>query len=73
MDKELANYPWLEPVAAELFGGAYDPAKLRFPDSLLAVFPASPLHQMPASDLRDWDAIRAWANGLPDRFESAAQ
>jgi len=73
MDKEITKYPWLEPVAAELFGGAYDPARLRFPDSLLAVLPASPLHQMPASDLRDWDAIRAWANGLPDMLEPAAQ
>jgi menaquinone-dependent protoporphyrinogen oxidase len=64
MEQELDKYPWLEPVAVQLFGGKYDPAKLRFPDSLLATFPASPLHQMPASDLRDWEAIRAWASGL---------
>jgi menaquinone-dependent protoporphyrinogen oxidase len=64
LDQELAKYPWLSPVALELFGGKYDPAKLRFFDKLLASLPASPLHQMPASDVRDWKAIRAWASKL---------
>lgn len=64
LDQELARYPWLTPVALELFGGRYDPAKLNFFDKLLAIFPASPLYQMPASDLRDWTAIRTWANNL---------
>ncbi len=61
----LAKVPWLKPAATELFVGKYDPAKLRFPDSLLAVLPASPLHGVPAHDGRDWDAIRAWADTLP--------
>ena len=51
LDKELAKYPWLRPVALEMFGGKYDPAKLRFPINLLA-------GKEPASDLRDWTAIR---------------
>ncbi len=61
----LAKLPWLKPVATEVFVGRYDPAKLRFPDSLLAVLPASPLHGLPAHDGRDWPAIRAWADTLP--------
>jgi hypothetical protein len=32
-----------------VFGGAIDPARLRFP-----------FNRMPASDARDWDAIRTW-------------
>jgi menaquinone-dependent protoporphyrinogen oxidase len=40
-----------------MFGGKYDPAKLRFPVNLLA-------GKEPASDLRDWTAIRAWAADL---------
>ena len=64
IDKELAQYPWLDPVAVELFGGKYDPTNLRFLDKLLAALPASPLHDLPANDLRDWDAIQAWASGL---------
>ena len=67
-DKELAQYPWLSPVALEVFIGKYDPTKLRFFHRLLAMLPASPLHNMPASDHRDWDAIRAWANSLPARL-----
>jgi menaquinone-dependent protoporphyrinogen oxidase len=69
--QELAKYPWLTPVALELFGGKYDPAELRFPDKLLASLPASPLHQIPASDLRDWTAIRAWAGNLAAKLEPA--
>jgi menaquinone-dependent protoporphyrinogen oxidase len=64
LEKDLAKFAWLKPVALELFGGKYDPAKLRFPDSLLARVPASPLHQMPASDMRDWTAIHTWASNL---------
>jgi menaquinone-dependent protoporphyrinogen oxidase len=68
LDKELAKYSWLSPVAVEMFGGKYDPAKLRFPDNVIANSPASPLYQMPASDLRDWAAIRAWASNLPTKL-----
>lgn len=57
LDKELARYPWLEPVAAEIFGGRFDPALLRFPLDRLA-------GSEPASDIRDWNAIRAWARSL---------
>jgi menaquinone-dependent protoporphyrinogen oxidase len=72
LDQELARYPWLKPVALELFGGKYDPAKLRFPDSLIARLPATPLHQMPASDVRNWPAIRAWAARLPAALQREA-
>ena len=68
MDKELAKYPWLKPVSTELFGGQYDPDKLRFPDTLLGKVPASPLYQAPANDLRDWDAICAWVNDVAKRL-----
>ena len=61
---ENGEIPLAHPGRAELFGGKYDPAKLHFFDKLLASFPASPLYQMPASDLRDWTAIRTWANNL---------
>jgi menaquinone-dependent protoporphyrinogen oxidase len=69
LDQELAKYAWLNPVSLELFGGKYDPARLRLFDKLLAGLPASPLRHMPASDLRDWTAIRAWANNLAIRLE----
>jgi menaquinone-dependent protoporphyrinogen oxidase len=64
LDKELAKFPWLTPVALEMFGGKYDPDKLRFPINLFA-------GQEPASDLRDWTAVRAWASDLAAKLESA--
>jgi menaquinone-dependent protoporphyrinogen oxidase len=57
LDKELAQFPWLRPAAIEIFGGKYDPAKL---GSLLRLFAG----KAPESDIRDWAAIKAWAEGL---------
>ena len=59
LDKELQKFPWLAPVAAEVFGGKFDPTKLSFPHNLIPAF-----KPMPPSDIRDWTTIRAWANGL---------
>jgi menaquinone-dependent protoporphyrinogen oxidase len=64
LNKVLAKFPWLKPVAVEMFAGKYNPARLRFPDNLLGALPASPLHNVPARDSRDWAAIRGWAAGL---------
>jgi menaquinone-dependent protoporphyrinogen oxidase len=65
LDKELAKFPWFKPVALEMFGGKFDPALLRFPLNKLAG-PA------PASDIRDWKAIRAWAGNLATMFAHSA-
>ena len=62
IDKVLQALPWLEPVAATMFVGAYDPTRLRFADRLVTMPPASPLHGLEAHDDRDWEAIRAWAD-----------
>jgi menaquinone-dependent protoporphyrinogen oxidase len=59
LDKELQKFSWLAPVAVGIFGGKFDPTKLRFPYNLI---PA--LKRMPASDIRDWEAIRNWANDV---------
>ena len=58
-DKELEKFPWLTPAAIEILGGKFDPEKLTFPQNLV---PA--LKKMLASDIRDWNVIREWANGL---------
>jgi len=55
LEKEMKKYPWLKPVASQIFGGKFDPANLGFPFTL---FP--PLRKMKAMDARDWMAIRAW-------------
>jgi menaquinone-dependent protoporphyrinogen oxidase len=66
LDKELAKFPWLTPAAIEIFGGKFDPEELTFPHNLV---PA--LKKMPASDVRDWIAIRAWASNLAAQIEPA--
>lgn len=65
LDGALTKLEWLRPVAAEMFVGKYDPARLRLLDKLIALPPASPLHGMGVHDERNWDAIRAWADALP--------
>jgi len=67
LDQELAKFPWLTPVSVQLIGGKFDPAKLRFPYNLI---PA--LRKLPACDLRDWKAIRTWANALPEKIQPVA-
>ena len=66
LDKELAKFPWLTPGAIEIFGGKFDPEKLTFPHNLV---PA--LKKMPASDVRDWTAIHAWASDLVAHLQPA--
>jgi menaquinone-dependent protoporphyrinogen oxidase len=56
--RSLASVPEVEPAAVAIFGGVISPRSLRFPFS-----------RMPASDARDWSAIRAWAEGLAVIFD----
>jgi len=60
LDSELAKYPWLKPVAVEIFAGKYDPSKpgMGFFDRFV-----------PARDVRNWDAIRTWANVLSAQLQ----
>jgi len=58
---DLAKMTWIKPAAVEVIGGRFDPLHLRFPWNLI---PA--LKNMPATDFRDWAAIRAWANSLSE-------
>jgi menaquinone-dependent protoporphyrinogen oxidase len=70
LDTELKQYSWLKPVATEMFVGKYDPSKFHFFDRLIAHMPASPIYKLPASDHRDWVAIRTWATDLAQTLES---
>jgi menaquinone-dependent protoporphyrinogen oxidase len=53
LDNALRRSRDLDPLTVTIFGGVIDPAKLRFP-----------FNRMKASDARDWDAIRSWAQEL---------
>jgi menaquinone-dependent protoporphyrinogen oxidase len=65
LDKELARFPWLKPVASQVVGGAFDPKKLGFPFKLMP-----PLRKIPASDARDWVTICLWASDLAAKLQS---
>jgi menaquinone-dependent protoporphyrinogen oxidase len=64
LDAALARTPSVMPISTAIFGGVLDPSQHHFPFS-----------HMPASDARDWEAIRGWAEdvaveisgGLPAR------
>jgi menaquinone-dependent protoporphyrinogen oxidase len=70
LDAELARYPWLSPVATAMFGGRYDPERLSLMHKMMAKMPGTPLYGREASDIRDWDAIHAWAAALPARLHA---
>jgi menaquinone-dependent protoporphyrinogen oxidase len=63
LDKELERFPWFRPMDVKLFGGRFDPETLKFPWNLVPG-----LNRLPANDIRDWPAIRAWGRELADRF-----
>ncbi len=62
LDKGLAKHAWLAPVSVAVFGGRLAPELLRFPDNNPA------MRQMGSLDLRDWDAIAQWADGLTEKL-----
>jgi menaquinone-dependent protoporphyrinogen oxidase len=57
LDRALHAERDVTPFSVAIFGGVVDPAKLHFP-----------FNRMPASDARDWDAIREWAESLPAKL-----
>ena len=63
----LAKHSWLSPASSAVFGGKLDPEHLRFPDNNPAVRAMSPI------DLRDFDAIRSWADSLLDALDLGPQ
>ncbi len=62
LDKALVGLEGVQPVAVTVFGGVLDPAKLKFPYSNPGI------KAMGLSDLRDWEAIEAWADSLPEKL-----
>jgi menaquinone-dependent protoporphyrinogen oxidase len=55
LDLNLKKLPDVRPVTIAIFGGVVDPAKLHFP-----------FNKLPATDARDWDAIRSWSKEVAE-------
>jgi menaquinone-dependent protoporphyrinogen oxidase len=71
-EKALAKASWFTPAELHVFGGKFDVNKMPFPMSLLRHLPAFPMRNMPAKDIRDWAAIRAWADGIAGQLPHTA-
>lgn len=69
LDKELAKFPWFQPADIQVFAGAFDPAKLGFPYSLLMAFPGNPMNKIPPSDARNWPEIKGWAAAIAGQWK----
>jgi len=50
----------IQPVAVTMFAGKLDPARMSFVERTM-----TKMLKVPTGDFRDWEAIRAWAKGLP--------
>ncbi len=59
LDHALASITDVEPITTAIFGGVVDPKNLHFP-----------LNRLPATDARDWDAIREWAIEVATRIDT---
>jgi len=65
LDKELARWPWLHPVAQKIVGGKWDPAKS-------GAMVRWMLRKVQSADARDWNAIRGWARELAAKLRHPA-
>lgn len=70
--KELRKYPWLRAADMRVLGGKFDPEHLNlpFPMSLIMKLPANPMRKLPASDIRDWEWIRRWAEAIAEELNT---
>jgi menaquinone-dependent protoporphyrinogen oxidase len=65
LDMALGKISWFRPAKVEVFTGAMDLDKFRFPDSLLKMMPAAKNDNLfKTYDGRDWEAINLWAVSL---------
>jgi menaquinone-dependent protoporphyrinogen oxidase len=71
-EKQFKKHPWFRPEEIRIFGGKWDPNTMGFPFSLLRRLPGNPIGKIPASDIRDWPAIREWAKAIARQVKSAA-
>jgi menaquinone-dependent protoporphyrinogen oxidase len=71
-EKHLAKCAWFKPSELEVFGGKFDVNRMPFPFSLARHLPAFPAKDLPATDIRDWDAISEWAGAIAQQLLPAA-
>ena len=71
-EKQLRRYPWLQPLEVKILGGRFDVNHMPFPFSLARHLPAFPAKDIPATDIRDWNDIRAWVSVIARQLQPLA-
>ena len=71
-ERQLGRYPWLRVAELHIFAGRWSATNLPFPFSLIRKIPGNPLNKIPAEDIRDWAAIREWAEGVAGTIRTVA-
>lgn len=71
-EREFALYPWLRLADLQILGGRWDVKLLPFPFSIARRLPFCPLDKVPASDIRDWNAIHVWGLAIAAQIKHAA-
>lgn len=71
-EREFALYSWLQLADLHVLGGRWDVKLLPFPFKLARWLPFCPLDKVPASDIRDWNAIHVWSLKIAAQIKHAA-
>lgn len=71
-EKQLEKHAWLQPLEVKILGGRFDVNRMPFPYSLAVRLPAFPIKEVHATDVRDWEDIRAWASNIACKFQPVA-
>lgn len=72
VEKQLRRYAWIRPLEIKILGGRFDVNHMPFPFNLARRLPAFPVKDIPATDVRDWKDIRAWASAIARQLVPAA-
>jgi menaquinone-dependent protoporphyrinogen oxidase len=67
--QELAKYPWLHTADVRVMGGSVNPRHLGLPFLISLAMKLNPMRKVPASDVRDWDFIRRWAEAVAEHMK----
>jgi len=67
--RQLKRYAWIQPLETKILGGRFDVDHMPFPFNFARYLPAFPGRDMPATDIRDWKDIRAWATRIAHQIQ----
>ena len=70
--RQLEQYPWLIPTDLKVLGAKFDVKLLPFPFRIFRSLRLSQISKNLDTEIRDWVAIRDWADGIAHQIKPAA-